>query len=462
LLVVMTAIGGCASSSSAPPSAVAKGSSPGNPPVDPIVTPASLPTYMNDGAADKIVAKISYANAPQRVITMGQLMKPLIESHGLDTLLLLVQLDIAKQYAEDLRVTLSPQEIAAERDATLGKLFEQQDADNDDAIEKAKKLNKPAKEIERLQKKKQDDRNDLLQNFLEKQRISPTELDIILETNAWIRKMAEPDVQAQITDAMLQERFKIRFNERVKVRHIELTNMRDAAEARRRLAAGEPFVQVVREMSKNIKSQVLDGELPPFSREDTRLPDNFKQAAFALKVGEVSETIQTGETYQIIKLESRIMPENVNFEHARDQLRREMTDEAVQKAMGLFRHRIGEAAKVALKIDDPILAQQFQDRTTAAEKRAADHERILEDQRKAAGNNLTTQPTGGGPAPDFNHAAPATTQSSTNPATAAPMPRQAPTTTAPARVSPAASASTSAAGASKPVGATTRPAGSPK
>jgi parvulin-like peptidyl-prolyl isomerase len=446
LLVVLAAVGGCASAPSAPRASNAVT------PASPTTSGSGLPndpSYLTENSIDRVIARVSLGGGPSRNITMAQLIKPLIEARGLDTLLLLVQLDLAKQHAEDLRVVVSPEEIKAEREATLGKLYEQSDRDNDELIEKAQKANKPD-EVQRLQNKRELDRTDLLARFLEQQRISNAELELILETNAYLRKMAEPEVASRITEKMLQDRFKARFNERVKVRHIELNRMQDAAEAKRRLAAGEPFVQVVREMSKNRTSQVLDGELPPFSQGDDRLPQTFRDAAFLLeKKGEISQIVSTGETFQIIMLEERIMPKGVKFEDVRDLLRRELLEEMVQRAMGLFRQKIGAGIRQSLQIDDPELDRQFKAKTEAV-NRQVDRDRILETERQEAERNKPgrgkNEPNE--PAPVFGPSTLPMTRPVTRPAAA---PR-----------APAAIPTAAPAAATRPAGASTRPAGNPK
>src|SRR5216110_2606730 len=111
--------------------------------------------------------------------------------------------------------------------------------------------------------------------------MSSAELEVVLETNAYLRKMAEPAVKAQITEQVLRERFKLRYNEQAKCRHIQLSRATDAAVAKGRLAKGESFEKVAREMSTNRPTAVLDGELPAFTRLDERIPANFREAAFA-------------------------------------------------------------------------------------------------------------------------------------------------------------------------------------
>ena len=56
-------------------------------------------------------------------ITRAQLQQPLIEAYGLNILLNLVQLELAKAQAQRAGITVSDQDIHAERDLTLGKMF---------------------------------------------------------------------------------------------------------------------------------------------------------------------------------------------------------------------------------------------------------------------------------------------------------------------------------------------------
>src|SRR5439155_11689340 len=122
-------------------------------------------------------------------------------------------LESAKQEAAVRKLVVSPADVDAEREQTLNKLF-------GDA--------------------KKDDYPQLLEQFLTQQRISRPEFDIWLQTNAYLRKIAEPMVKENITEDRLQESFKALYGETVQVRHIQCANPQEIAEAKRRLAAGEP------------------------------------------------------------------------------------------------------------------------------------------------------------------------------------------------------------------------------
>ncbi len=137
-------------------------------------------------------------------ITRSQIVRPLIDGYGLNVLINIATLESAKQEAETRKLTITPADIDAERELTLAKLF-------GDA--------------------KKEDYPNLLGQLLEQQRISRPEFNIWLETNAYLRKIAEPVVKANITDNDLQESFKALYGETIQVRHIQCSNPIEIAEA---------------------------------------------------------------------------------------------------------------------------------------------------------------------------------------------------------------------------------------
>ena len=56
-------------------------------------------------------------------ITRSQIVRPLIDGYGLVVLINIATLESAKQQAAALKLNVSPADIAAEREQTLGKLF---------------------------------------------------------------------------------------------------------------------------------------------------------------------------------------------------------------------------------------------------------------------------------------------------------------------------------------------------
>ena len=280
---------------------------------------------------DQVVARVD-----DIAITVGQLQRPLFEGYGLNVLLNVVQLELAKQVAANAKVVVTEADVNRERDMTLEKMFKdapKQDYDN------------------------------LFEQFLTQQRSSRAEFDVVMGVNAHLRKVAEPMLAGKISDENLKEAFNVMYGERVQVRHIQASNLQEIQEARRRVDAGEPFAAVAREISRNQRSAALGGLLPEFSRATTDLPQSLKDAAFALKPGELSDPVEAKGAYHLLKLENRIAPKAVKFEDVKDGIREELHERAVQETVKQLRQQIVQQAREKLKIENAELQRQFQKMT---------------------------------------------------------------------------------------------------
>ena len=279
------------------------------------------------GVADPPIAEIG-----SLTITQSQIVRPLLDGYGLKILLDTVTLDLAKQEAASRGITVTQQDIDGERDKTLSEMFGDV---------------------------KKEDYPQLLQQFLDQKQISQTEFDVAIQTNAYLRKIARPMVDKSITDDRLEESFKAVYGEKVLVRHIQCANMQEINEAKRKLAAGESFADVAKEMSRNPNTGPLGGELPPFSRY-ADYPEVFKDAAFSLKEGEVSDSVESGGIYHLIKLEKRIAPKAVKFDDVKQSLREDLVDRLSQTQIKEFRTQLVNRIEQQLKVDDPELARQYE------------------------------------------------------------------------------------------------------
>ncbi len=361
--------------------------------------PANAPPRALNG--DDVVAWVN--GTP---VTTKQLVQPLIESSGLNMLLNLVQLELAKQDAAKKGITVSPEDIAQERDDTIAHMFK-------DATKA--------------------DYDQLLEQFLQQQHLSKPEFDLVIETNAYLRKIAEPELVGKITDDKLEEEYRSQYGETVRVRYIQCANLQEVAAAKARLGAGDAFEKVAREVSRDERTRGLGGELPPFSRATPGLPQSFKDVAFALKIGEVSDPVQAGGAYHLIKLEQRIAPKAVKFVDVKKSIRADMEDRLMQQAIKVLRNQLASQAMQSMKIEEPTLRRQFAARIDKHEAELRDREQVrsqLEKERR----NLATQQV----IPETNPAA--TTQGATNVAPAPPTTTPAPAAPAPAAPAPAAPA----------------------
>ena len=291
-------------------------------------------------------------------ITVEQLLRPMTESHGLAYLLHLAQIELCKQKAAAANVTVTAADFAAERQRTLDQMFKE-------VIPADSKLT--AEEQAAFREKESEH---LLAQYLTSTRFSAAEFELTMQTNAYLRKLAEaePGLKEKITEQHVRDGFGILFGEKVKVRHIQVSNPREMAEVLRRLREGEAFEKVAAELSIDKPSRATGGEIRPFSRAETSVPQGFKEAAFALKEpGEVSDQVQSGNSYHIIKLIAKIPPNlAVKYETHKDYVRDELFKGLLLIRIRDLRESLVIEARSALKINDPVLRKQYIERIEAA------------------------------------------------------------------------------------------------
>lgn len=352
-------------------------------------------------------------------ITMAELQRPLLEGYGLNVMLNLVQLDLARQAAREKGIIVTPEDIKDELRQTLialNKATNETDAAGRPTTGPSAE-NVDVNDPEQLKR---------LQQVLDQRRISRAEFDIVLETNAYLRKIAQPQVRDLITDDKVREFFNARYGEKAKVRYIVCANRQDVLAVQKLLAENKPFEEVAQEKSVDRQSASLGGELPAFTRQDQGLPTEFKEVAFTLKPGDVSDPVQIGTNYYIIKLEGKVPPQHAKFEDYKDSVRQELYEEAVQGAMARFRQNLGSIALKKMEIQNPVLKKQFDERVSQTQGAIRDAEQMRQEmdrqrQRQNSGGASTqsaTEPSSAVPPLSPAPAAPAAAAPSTAPAAA--------------------------------------------
>jgi parvulin-like peptidyl-prolyl isomerase len=283
-------------------------------------------------------------------IKRSEIVQPLLEGYGLNVLMNVAELELAKQEAATRHLTVTPQDITAENDRVLSALF------------------KGASK---------DDYPQLMQQLLTQQRISQAEFDIFIQTNAYLHKIAEPIVQGEITEDKLQESFKAIYGETIVIRDIQLTNMEEVTEAKRRIASGESFQQVAKEMSRNTQTAPLGGEMPPFSRY-SGYPDEFKDVAFALKDGEISDPVHVEGFYHLIQMVKHIPPKAVKYEDVKASLRADLTDRLMEARLKTMREQMVDRISATIKFPDPnsVLAKAYVQKKTETEQEVHGQDQI--------------------------------------------------------------------------------------
>jgi peptidyl-prolyl cis-trans isomerase C len=160
------------------------------------------------------------------------------------------------------------------------------------------------------------------------------------------------------------EAAKVAETERVRARHILVGSEKEAKDVLAKIGAGEKFEDLAKQYSLD-GSKDYGGDLGYFTAPEM-VPD-FSKAAFALKVGEVSQPVKTNFGWHIIKLEDRKMGAAQPFDQVKSAIRnvllRKKVQELLEKVRGSSRVEIvdedlkkyaEEAAKQAKLLQDKM------------------------------------------------------------------------------------------------------------
>lgn len=182
-----------------------------------------------------------------------------------------------------------------------------------------------------------------------------------------IEKFIEKDLLANLTvsDEELKAAFAANPNlyaepETVTARHILVLVKSDAPAAEqqkaldkikeiktRASAPGADFGKLAAETSDDTASKVDGGNLGTFQR-GMMVPE-FEKAAFALKVGEISEPVKTQYGYHLIKVEKHQESQPPTFEKAKDKVRYQVMAGVHDKALQEKLAQLRSATKVEIK-----------------------------------------------------------------------------------------------------------------
>jgi len=315
------------------------------------------------GSADEVIATVQ-----GNVITRKDLDSVLIEGYGLNALMALVQLEMVEQEAARQHVVVTPNDVANERAITMDNLRR--------ATEQMESNGQPSTQPENLSPEQEEQ---LLDQLLAQQHVSRAEFGVILHVNANLRKIAEPKVNANLTEEAIHRQFNAMYGEKVIVHRIVCNNMSEVAEVRRDLVAGKSFEDVARLRSVDRRTAALGGEMAPFTLFDNWVPPEFKQVVFNMKVGEVSDAVQIGTLIYIAKLVEIIPPAHARYEDYRDVVKKELYDNLVQAAMKDMRDELANQALASLRIRNPVLAKQWADRLDNKNGQIRDENRIRQE-----------------------------------------------------------------------------------
>lgn len=192
-----------------------------------------------------------------------------------------------------------------------------------------------------------------------------------LEEKALRRAYFADTVDRLVTDEALQAAYDEAMadfepQEEVRARHIIVSSEEDAAAVKAEIEGGKPFEMAALEYSQDGTAQ-NGGDLGYFTK-DAAMVQPFKDAAFALEVGVLSDPVQTQFGWHIIRVDDKRMSEKPPIEQLLPQLQQQVMLETFSEQMTALKK------DVTLEFTDPALeaAVRAEDESLTAEEPAAE------------------------------------------------------------------------------------------
>ncbi|HET6947478.1 MAG TPA: peptidylprolyl isomerase [bacterium] len=132
--------------------------------------------------------------------------------------------------------------------------------------------------------------------------------------------------------------------EQVRVRHILVETEAEARFVLARLARGEKFEDLAKQLSRDPGSKEQGGDLGFVARG--QLVPEFEQAAFALQPGQVSKIVKTQYGYHVIRGIARQNAQPSTLAEVREQIRRQLLGKKQEADFTAWLKQVKQGAKV--------------------------------------------------------------------------------------------------------------------
>lgn len=137
-----------------------------------------------------------------------------------------------------------------------------------------------------------------------------------------------------------------RVKETIKARNIVLKTEEEALAVIARLDNGEDFAQLAAELSIDPTAKDNQGDIGYFNEDDNLVPE-FKDAAFALEVGEYTKTpVQSTYGFHIIKVEDKKPAAMRTYEEVKEELKSRFLAEEKNERFSAYVEELKEKATI--------------------------------------------------------------------------------------------------------------------
>jgi peptidyl-prolyl cis-trans isomerase C len=139
--------------------------------------------------------------------------------------------------------------------------------------------------------------------------------------------------------------------EMVRASHILLKDKEKAKEILSRLKHGEEFAALAERSSEYKMTSGKGGDMGYIKSGESGMGKKFDQVAFSLKVGEISELVETPFGYQIITITDRKPDWTIPFEECQNKIRQELTNEKRKVLFDKYLKSLWKEAKIIINED---------------------------------------------------------------------------------------------------------------
>jgi parvulin-like peptidyl-prolyl isomerase len=216
-----------------------------------------------------------------------------------------------------------------------------------------------AAEVDRMAARFQLGREQWLEMLERERGVSPQEYarDIVWPTLA-LRKLA--DDQLQVTEQEILRAYESEYGEMVRARLIAVSDAEKAKTLHAALVANpENFARMAIENSEDVGSASVGGLIQPIRRHvgDPAL----EAAAFALQPGQISEIIQAGTQYVILKCDEHVPARDVPLAQVQAQIVEQIRDEKLREAAHTLFATLQQSATIQNVYNNPDLRATMPD-----------------------------------------------------------------------------------------------------
>jgi hypothetical protein len=106
-----------------------------------------------------------------------------------------------------------------------------------------------------------------------------------------------------------------------------------------------------------------------------------------------------GTATHLIKLASIIPPKIVKYEDVKDSVRQLLSEQMIEYTIKDFRNRLAQVAVTTIKIQDPVLRGQWEERLNAQNAKIHDRDSAMAELNRQRANAATQPTTAGGERP---------------------------------------------------------------